>query len=101
MYSKPVNMGAEINSQDTDHCPYIASDESYIIFSRFGRTGRGFYIIFKDTSGKWHEPVKIHEYLEGVCPYVSPDGKYFFFNSDGVYWVPADFIEQLRPKELK
>jgi ankyrin repeat protein len=101
VYSKPVNIGPEINSENTDHCPYIAPDESYIIFSRFGREGRGFYISFKSKSGKWLEPVKIHDYLEGVCPYVSPDGKYFFFNSDGVYWMPEDFIEQLRPKELK
>jgi hypothetical protein len=89
-------MGAEINSEDTDHCPYIAPDESYIIFSRFGRTGRGFYISFKDRSGRWLEPVKIHEYLEGVCPLISPDARYFFFNSDGIYWMPATFIEALR-----
>jgi ankyrin repeat protein len=99
VYSKPVNMGAEINSEDTDHCPYISPDESTIIFSRFGRKGRGFYISFKDKSGQWLKPVKIHEYLEGVCPLVSPDGKYFFFNSDGIYWMPATVIEALRPKK--
>ena len=98
MYTKPENMGEIINSEGTDHCPFIAPDESYIIFSRFG-PGGGFYISFKDQSGKWLEPVKIHQYLEGVCPYVSPDGKYFFFNSDGIYWMPAKFIEALRPKE--
>jgi ankyrin repeat protein len=97
VYSTPVNMGAEINSIDTDHCPYIAPDESYIIFSRFGRTGRGFYISFKDKSGRWLKPVSIHEYLEGVCPLISPDGKYFFFNSDGIHWMPGSFIEALRP----
>ncbi len=40
VYSKPVNIGDEINTEDTDHCPYIAPDESYIIFSRFGRMER-------------------------------------------------------------
>jgi ankyrin repeat protein len=99
VYSKPVNIGAEINSEDTDHCPYIAPDESYIIFSRFGRAGRGFYISFKDKQGKWLRPVKIHEYLEGVCPLISPDGKYFFFNADGIYWMPARFIGELRLKK--
>ena len=98
VYSEPVNMGAEINSEDSDHCPFIAPDESYIIFSRFGRLGMGFYISFKDKSGKWSEPSKIHENLEGVCPLISPDGKYFFFNSDGIFWMPADFIEELWPK---
>ena len=99
VYSKPVNIGAEINSESTDHCPCIAPDESYIIFSRFGRTGRGFYISFKDKSDKWLKPVKLNENLEGVCPLISPDGKYFFFNSDGIYWMPSKFIEELRPKE--
>jgi ankyrin repeat protein len=97
VYSKPVNIGAEINSEETDHCPYIAPDESYIIFSRFGRAGRGFYISYKNASGKWLEPALIHEHLEGVCPLVSPDGNYFFFNMDGIYWMPAKFIEAFRP----
>lgn len=100
VYSEPENMGAVINSGGNDHCPYIAPDESYIIFSRLG-PGGGFYVSFKDNWGNWIEPVKIHENLEGVCPYVSPDGKYFFFNSDGIYWMPANFIEELRPKELE
>jgi ankyrin repeat protein len=99
VYSKPVNMGSGINGEDTDHCPYIAADESYIIFSRFGRMGRGFYVSFKDESGTWLEPVKIHERLEGVCPLISQDGKYFFFNSDGIYWMPANFIFELKPKK--
>lgn len=98
VYSKPVNIGAEINSKDMDHCPYIAPDESYIIFSRLGR---GFYISFKDKSKKWLKPVKLNEYLEGVCPLISPDGRYFFFNADGIYWMPAKIIKELRPDNLK
>jgi len=99
VYTKPVNMGAKINSQDTDHCPYIAPDESFVIFSRFGSTERGFYISFKDKSGKWLKPVKFTKYSRGVCPIISPDGKYFFFNLDGIYWMPATFIEALKPKK--
>ncbi|MFC2156852.1 ankyrin repeat domain-containing protein [Acidobacteriota bacterium] len=101
VYSKPVNMGAEINSKDSDHCPFIAPDESYIIFSRFSNSDRGFYISFKDKSEKWSKPVKIHERLMGVCPLISHDGKYFFFNSDGIYWMPAYFIEELRSNSIR
>jgi len=25
-----------------------------------------------------------------------PDGKYFFFHSDGIYWMNAGFIEKLK-----
>lgn len=98
VYSQPVNIGAVINSKDLDHCPYIAPDESYIIFSRFGRTGRGFYISFKDKSGKWLKPVKFTKYSGDVCPLITPDGRYFFFNCDGIYWMPAKIIEELKQK---
>jgi Tol biopolymer transport system component len=96
VYTRPENIGSVINSEGTDHCPYIAPDESYIIFSRFG-TGAGFYISYKNPSGKWLEPAKVHARLEGVCPCISPDGRYFFFNMDGIYWMPAGFIERLKP----
>ena len=40
------------------------------------------------------------------CPTLSPDGKYFFFNTTrsgnwDIYWVDAKIIEDLKPKELK
>ena len=39
-------------------------------------------------------------------PYVTSDGKYFFFVSnrtgdDDIYWVDAKIIEEMMPKELK
>jgi hypothetical protein len=34
----------------------------------------------------------------GLCPAVTPDGKYMFFIGRGdIYWVDAAFIEKLRP----
>jgi hypothetical protein len=91
VYSKPVNMGLEINSSNEENCPYIAPDESYIIFTRFTSTGENYYISYKNKSNMWHPPVKIHEELQGVSPKVSPDGKYFFFLGGGINWMPAKF----------
>jgi len=99
VYSKPVHMGIEINSPDGETCPYIAPDESYIIFTRFTSTGEYYYISYKNESNKWLPPVRISEELQGVSPTVSPDGKYFFFNGDGIYWMSAKFIEDLRPNQ--
>jgi len=99
VYSKPVNIGLEINSQDSETCPYITPDESYLIFTRFDNSGPKYYISYKDKTGKWLSPLLIDEGLQGVSPKISPDGKYFFFNGDGIYWMPAGFIEELRPKE--
>jgi len=98
-YAAPVNLGSVINGKGTDHCPYIAPDESFLIFSRMDAGGAGFFISFKDKAGRWMQPVKLAEDLEGVCPIISPDGKYFFFSGDGIFWMPANFIEALRPKK--
>jgi len=34
--------------------------------------------------------------IVGVCPVISPDGKYLFLS--GIRWVDAKFIEELKPK---
>lgn len=99
-YTAPVNLGPVINGAESDHCPFIAGDESYLIFSRFGREDRGFFISYKSETGEWLPPVKIYEGLEGVCPLMTRDGRYFFYNSDGIYWMPARFIEKLSPKKI-
>jgi Tol biopolymer transport system component len=41
-----------------------------------------------------------------ICPVVSPDGRYLFFNSnragnDDNYWVEASFIEDLRREAVR
>ena len=96
-YTKPVNLGPVINGQGSDHCPCIAADESYLIFSRI--EDRSFYISYRSRDGEWTPPQRLPYGLEGVCPAVSPDGKYFFILSDGVYWLPATFIDGLRPNK--
>ena len=98
-YTKPVNLGPAINGKGLDHCPYIAPDESYLIYARMDDAGAGFYLSFKNKAGQWMPPVKLSEELEGVCPLVSPDGKFLFFVSDGIFWMSAKFIEKLRPKD--
>ena len=97
-YTKPVNLGPAVNGQGGDHCPYIAPDESYLIYSRMGGEEEGFFISYRGRDGQWTPPQKLPYGLEGVCPTVSPDGKFLFVLSDGVYWLPAAFIERLRPK---
>lgn len=93
-YSKPVNIGPVIN-KGSCNCPFIAPDESYIIFAKEVDSGPVLYISFKSRNGQWQEPVKTGHYAE--CPIISPDGKYLF--TTGGMWVSASFIEELRPKE--
>jgi hypothetical protein len=115
-------LGSEINGHRNEGFPFIAPDESYIIFSSFrpGSYGLGdLYVSFRRDDGAWTEPSnlgsKINSAAKDRFPHVSLDGKYFFFNSnrvsilnakpipDGpgnVYWVDAGFIKELKPKGL-
>ena len=115
-YGNPVELG-ELNSPSPDHSPFVAPDESYLIFSTFrGGHGRSdLFISFRDQNGVWSQPRNMGPTINSPCkdeyPWVSPDGQYLFFNSnrpselnhkpiaDGpgnIYWVDARIIDRLR-----
>ncbi|MBN1290708.1 MAG: ankyrin repeat domain-containing protein [Candidatus Latescibacteria bacterium] len=112
-YSKPENLGTNVNTEYSEGAPFIAPDESYLIVSVdnpdcFGMTD--LFISFKDKDNKWTRPKNMGETInsrapEG-CPYVSPDGNYLFFNSGrngnyDIYWVDAKIIEKLRTEQIQ
>ncbi len=94
-YTKPVNLGSVINTAEGESMPYIAPDESYLIFYRVVLQRPYLYISFKSKAGEWLQPKKV-ELPAYNCGIVSPDGKYFFCDNR---WVSAIFIEELRPEE--
>jgi len=113
-YLVPVKMGYGINDGEVSWCPWIAPDESYIIYSshRDGEFGRGdLYINFKDERGNWSVPMNMGERVNSEFqerfPSVSPDGKYLFFarhnpeTFSDIFWVDAKVIEELKPNHLK
>jgi len=73
--------------------PYVAPDESYLIFASSGRPdnrgSRDLYVSFK-TDGQWQPARSLGDAINSdrleYCPMISPDGRYFFFTS---YKVPA------------
>jgi len=103
-YQKPESLEAPVNSDAEEAMPFISPDGSYLLFTRFGHPeNHGFadlWISFRDDTGEWTEPLNLGEPINavaGICPIVSPDGKYLFFNAAGDnYWVDAGFIEELR-----
>lgn len=110
-YNSPEFLPQCINQEDAaDWCPFIAPDESYLIFSsdRAGGYGSGdLYISFRDENGGWQEPINlgapINTERQERFPGVSPDGKYLFFTRHlkppyyhDLYWVSANCIENLR-----
>jgi ankyrin repeat protein len=103
-YTTPQNLGPVINTDKGESCPFIAPDESYILFSSSRHQEQGhemfIYISFKTKDNHWTKPIKTE--LMGMCPIVSPDGKYIFNNTtyngiSGIFWRSADFIQRLKP----
>ena len=107
-YTNVENLGSPVNSLLYESTPYIAPDESYIIFSRFGGSlvYSDLYICFKNQNGEWDQVKSmgsvINTGVNEMCPQVSPDGKYFFFirnDNTGmlrIFWADASIIDDLR-----
>jgi ankyrin repeat protein len=108
-YAEPVNLGAPVNSQLSEDRPFIAPDETYLLFVRLnppdglGRTD--LYVSFRDDDGTWTTPRNmgpgVNSPANEGCPMVSPDGRYLFFNSHrngnaDNYWMEAAIIDTLR-----
>jgi len=111
----PVPLKLENNENLEGGTPYIAPDESYLIYSS-GRNERDeytdLYISYRSRNNKWTEPINIGSSINiknnfDLCPKISPNGKYLFFISRRnspefrIYWADAGFIETLKPDELK
>jgi len=106
-YSEPVVVAENINSMSSPAHPFIAPDESYLIFDVVTAVAndvfyRDLYISIRNQDGTWSDPERLNNTINtnGVemCPFVSRDGRYFFFSrwveetgNSHIYWVNADF----------
>ncbi len=87
-YTKPVNLGDSLNTQYLEQEPYIAQDESYIIFCSDRHAPKSnrwdLYISFKRNDGTWSKAINmgssINSFSMDQTPQVTADGKYFFFS---------------------
>lgn len=134
-YGEPENLGDSINTSNFESSPFVSPDESYIIFNVFaageGEIKSGLHISFKNSDGSWRKAVNMGNVINDLEPamfaFVSYDGRYLFFTSTKVpylpytgealtydeiitmfkspqngsgdiYWVDAKIIEELRLK---
>ncbi|MEP1033801.1 hypothetical protein [Ekhidna sp.] len=95
-FQKPKLFEASFNSKYSIEDPFVAPDESYVIFSPGGPDLFGpMHISFRDNKGSWSTPVNMG--LKGTLPSLSHDRKYLFFiKNDDVYWVDAQIIKTFR-----
>ena len=108
-YTKPELLDSAITTPFAEGHPCIAPDESFLIYSPHGYPdsigGEGIRISFRGDDRQWSKPAKLEcdgKPLEGICPVLSPDGKYLFFNNmstgtTDIYWVDVGaLIDSLR-----
>ncbi|MFC1547230.1 FlgD immunoglobulin-like domain containing protein [Candidatus Neomarinimicrobiota bacterium] len=107
-YAAPVRMSNNINSDGMDLAPFVAPDESYLIWSSSRSGGYGandLYISFRDYDGEWSPAINMGSAVNTSTyqggPSVSADGAYLFFNSDGnPHWIDASIIDDLEPLSI-
>jgi len=117
-HEEPKSFGKEINTGKYNAHPFIAPDESYILWD--GRRDSGYgnadiYVSFRQKDGSWSEAINLGEKINTEASEygasVTPDEKYLFFNRNvgkvkptdkyentDMFWVDAQVIEVLRPK---
>jgi Tol biopolymer transport system component len=86
-YQAPKNLGPLINTAGQEVEPWIAPDESYLIFSakeRADSTGRYDLYLSRRSGGAWQRPeplAKVNTRWQEFNQSVSPDGKWLYFSS--------------------
>ncbi len=131
-FQEPELLPQEVNCGTNRFNAYVSPDESYMIVPAAGMEdaydGVDYYIVFRDENDRWSDPVNMGEAINadnpgGWSPYVSPDGKYFFFMATrtmeieeadwnynklvdiynnpnngkaDIYWVSSEFISELK-----
>ncbi len=112
---KPKSFGVEINTGKWTAHPFIAPDETYLIWDSEREGGYGnsdLYISFRKKDGSWGPAInmgpEINTKYADNRGMVSHDGKYFFFNrinigknfeesEANIFWVNAQVINNLKP----
>jgi hypothetical protein len=135
-YSPPLNLGPAVNTKHNEFHPYISPDEKILVFDAQRPDGFGandLYISLRKDDGTWTNAQnmgeKINTRWSDLRPFLTPDGRYFFFcsnrpaseneaeadrmnyrefmkritgpgnGSQDIYWVDASILDDLKPKD--
>jgi hypothetical protein len=89
-YGEPENLGPNINSENLEFHPYIAPDESFIVFDAIGRDdgfgANDLYISTRTEDGLW-SPARnlgpaVNTEFSDMKPRMTIDKRYMFFASN-------------------
>ncbi len=107
-YMPAENLGDVLNTTASDADPYIAPDESYIIFSsdRADTRGEGDLYISYNENGRWTMPRNLGDTINTAeyeyTPLVSPDGRYLFFSRGWgeIYQIEMSVLNLQQPRRI-
>lgn len=97
-----VRLGGGVNSPENGIHPFIAPDESFILFDCHRKDGFGgegdIYVAFRNEDGSWGKAYNLGAEVNGpgieFCASLSPDGKYIFYTKNrDIFWVSSRIIE--------
>lgn len=103
-YAPAENLGPAVNTTEFEAHPYIAPDESYLLFDARRKSGSGsndIYVARRTPTGDFGQarplPSGINSAAGDMRPSVSPDGRILFFCSDrrgtqDIWWVDAAVV---------
>ena len=103
IFQDPLRFGSTINTDNYEADVYVDPEEAYMIFcsTRQDGLGRGdLYISFRNSDASWTQAQNMGSLINTanheLCPYVTPDGKYFFYTSnEDIWWVSTAVFEDL------
>ncbi|WP_282124655.1 hypothetical protein [Algibacter mikhailovii] len=111
-HEEPIALPEAINTGTFLSHPFIAPDESYLLFDAEREDGFGesdIYISFKQKDGTWGNGInlgdKINTNAWEASASITPDGKHLFFSRNvgskdfenvDIFWVSSKVIENLR-----
>ncbi len=102
-YKDKVRLSSVINGLRYAAHPFIAPDESFLIFDAKVNTRLGeLYIAFRKSDGSWGKPIHMGKEINNgedsiMTASLSPDGKYlFFYRNKSIYWISASIIDDLK-----
>jgi hypothetical protein len=108
-YLQVESLGNLINTGPQETEPFMAPDESYLIFTSYTRPGHegwDLWICFRKADSSWTEPINIGPNInttdDEYGPRVSLNGNYLFFtrentgNTMDIYWVSSSIIDSLK-----
>lgn len=111
-YLEREALAPPINGKDCDSYPFIAPDESYLMFGSCRPGGKSVetdvYISFRNDDGSWAEPQHMGKAINNgrtvTFPYLTIDGKYLFIGrfiegedgTDAFFWMDSGIIDSLR-----